>query len=86
LEGVVPENRDFSGPEMATSETIAICAKKVENFKLTPSNGPPCNGFSPIDLLGPVMFRRRLVERDSGICGISHIFLIDICGEDLALL
>jgi hypothetical protein len=32
LEGVGPENQDFLGPEMATSEASAIWAQKSNNF------------------------------------------------------
>jgi hypothetical protein len=34
LEGVGPENRDFLGPEMATSEAIAISAQKSRELPL----------------------------------------------------
>jgi hypothetical protein len=33
LEGVGPENRDFFGPEMATSEASAIWAQKSRDFQ-----------------------------------------------------
>ncbi len=36
LEGEDPENRDFLGPEMATSEVNAIWAQKSRDFQ-----GPP---------------------------------------------
>jgi len=32
LEGVGPENQDFLGPEMSTSEASAIWAQKSNNF------------------------------------------------------
>ncbi len=48
LEGVGPENRDFFGPEIATSEASAIWAQKSRDFQFsgpTPYNGPR-DGFS----------------------------------------
>ncbi len=35
LEGVGPENRDFLGPEMATTEASAIWAQKSRDFSVS---------------------------------------------------
>ncbi len=48
LEGLGPENRDFLGPEMASSET--------DGWKKPPFSGPtfsfgPCNGFARIKII-----------------------------------
>jgi hypothetical protein len=47
LKGVDSEDRDFLGPEMATSKARAIWAKKPRFSGPTPFNGS-CNGFAPI--------------------------------------
>ncbi len=53
LEGVGPKNRDFFGPEMATSKVCAIWARKQPDFQAPPSPNGPSNGFSHIKIIEP---------------------------------
>ncbi len=45
LEGVRPENQEFLGTKMATSE---VSAQKSLDFQGPPPSNGPCNGSAPI--------------------------------------